>query len=274
MMQYLSLVYCHCIQQSYILCACSVTSVLSDSATLWMAAHQDPLSMGGFSRQEYWSGLPYPPPGVHLPDLEIELGSPACRQILYRWATEEAHLTSYSGVRLQSQWARTQEVIVPKISQNFLRRWQFKINNCSPEINSTLFQHNRKTSSAAPPPRRVALKGRTLLYVLWVLVVSDSLRSHELEPARLLCPWDSPGKNTGVGSHSLLRVSSWPRGGTWGFCTADRFCLSHQGSPLAWRNVHSVRVTEAQQDNSSCPITHSLQSEWQLSRRRGTAPPI
>ena len=25
------------------------------------------------------------------------------------------------------------------------------------------------------------------------------------EPARLLCPWDSPGKNTGVGSHSLLQ---------------------------------------------------------------------
>ena len=29
-------------------------------------------------------------------------------------------------------------------------------------------------------------------------VVSDSLRSHGLQPARLLCPWDSPGKNTGV----------------------------------------------------------------------------
>ena len=39
-------------------------SVLSDSVTLWTAAHQAPLSMG-FSRQEYWSGLPCPPPG-HL----------------------------------------------------------------------------------------------------------------------------------------------------------------------------------------------------------------
>ena len=28
---------------------------------------------------------------------------------------------------------------------------------------------------------------------------------HGLYPARLLCPWDSPGKNTGVGSHSLLQ---------------------------------------------------------------------
>ena len=31
-------------------------------ATLWTVAHQAPLSMG-FSRQEYWSGLPRPPPG-------------------------------------------------------------------------------------------------------------------------------------------------------------------------------------------------------------------
>ena len=35
-------------------------------------------------------------------------------------------------------------------------------------------------------------------------VVSHSLKTHGLGPARLLCPWDSPGKNTGVGSHSLL----------------------------------------------------------------------
>ena len=32
-----------------------------DSATLWTVACQAPLSMG-FPRQEYWSGLPFPPP--------------------------------------------------------------------------------------------------------------------------------------------------------------------------------------------------------------------
>ena len=36
-------------------------------------------------------------------------------------------------------------------------------------------------------------------------VESDSLWPRGLEPARLLCPWTSPGKNTGVGSHSLLQ---------------------------------------------------------------------
>ena len=39
----------------------------------WTVACQAPLSMG-FSRQEYWSGLLWPPPG-DLPDLEIELVS-------------------------------------------------------------------------------------------------------------------------------------------------------------------------------------------------------
>ena len=35
-------------------------------------------------------------------------------------------------------------------------------------------------------------------------VVSDSLRSHGLQPTRLLCPWDFPGKSTGVGYHCLF----------------------------------------------------------------------
>ena len=36
-------------------------------------------------------------------------------------------------------------------------------------------------------------------------VVSGSLWSHRHQSARLLCPWDSPGKNTGVGCHFLLQ---------------------------------------------------------------------
>ena len=35
-------------------------------------------------------------------------------------------------------------------------------------------------------------------------VVSNSLRPHGLQPTRLLCPWDFPGKSTGVGCHCLL----------------------------------------------------------------------
>ena len=36
-------------------------------------------------------------------------------------------------------------------------------------------------------------------------VVPNSMRPHGLQPARLLCPWDSLGKNTGVGCHDLLQ---------------------------------------------------------------------
>ena len=43
-------------------------------------AHQAPLSMEFFSMQEYWSGLPFPPPG-NLPDPEIEPTSPAPGQV-------------------------------------------------------------------------------------------------------------------------------------------------------------------------------------------------
>ena len=43
--------------------------------TPWTVAYQAPLSMG-FSRQEYWSGLPFPSPG-ELPSPRIEPGSPA-----------------------------------------------------------------------------------------------------------------------------------------------------------------------------------------------------
>ena len=44
-------------------------------ATPWTVAYQAPLSMG-FSRQEYWSGVPFPSPG-DLPDPGIKPGSPA-----------------------------------------------------------------------------------------------------------------------------------------------------------------------------------------------------
>ena len=79
-------------------------------ATPWTAAYQASPSMG-FSRQEHWSGLPFPPP-VH----ESE-----------KW-----------------KWSHS--------------------------------------------------------------VVSDPQRPHGPQPSRLLCPWDFPGKSTGVGCHCLLRI--------------------------------------------------------------------
>ena len=58
-------------QHIYAMCCVSCFSRVWLFVTPWTVAHQAPLSMG-FSRQEYWSGLPCPPPG-ELPNPGIEL---------------------------------------------------------------------------------------------------------------------------------------------------------------------------------------------------------
>ena len=68
-------------------------SVLSQVLTLfepWTAAHQAPLSMG-FSRQEYWSGLPCPSPG-DLPDTGIKPASLVSPRSAGRFFTTSATL--------------------------------------------------------------------------------------------------------------------------------------------------------------------------------------
>ena len=55
---------------------------------LWTIAGQTPLSMG-FSRQEYWSGSPSPPPG-DLPNLGIEPMSPTSPALAGRFSTAES----------------------------------------------------------------------------------------------------------------------------------------------------------------------------------------
>ena len=64
-------------------------------------------------------------------------------------------------------------------------------------------------------------------------VVSDSLQLHGL-----YSPWNSPGQNTRVGSHSLLQGIFPTQGSNLGFlhCRRILYCLSHQGSPriLEW----------------------------------------
>ena len=103
---------------------------------LWTVAHQAPLSMR-FSRQEYWSGLPFPPPG-DLPDPGTELVSPTSPAL---------------------------------------------------QADSLLLSHCSCCCCCC----------------LVASVVSDSVRPQRRQPTRLPRPWDSPGKNTGVGCHFLLQ---------------------------------------------------------------------
>ena len=66
-------------------------------------------------------------------------------------------------------------------------------------------------------------------------VVSNSLQPHGLWPARLLCPWNSPGKNTRVGWHFLLQGIFLTQGWNPGLplCRQILYHLSHPGSPTA-----------------------------------------
>ena len=107
-------------------------------------------------------------------------------------------------------------------------------------------------------------------------VMSDSLRPRGLQPARLLCPWKSPGKNPGVGCHSLLWGIFPTQGSNLGllYYTQILYYLSHQGSssiayihlkvsvvpeyytfndvPLRWFHIYLELL-------SSCLWLHSVQ---------------
>ena len=88
----------------FYICVCS--SVMSNTfVTPWTVAYNAPLSMG-LSRQEYWSGLPFPSP-EDLPNPGIEPGSPALNipigknRFLFRRKRDCCH-TSLDSVRLYS----------------------------------------------------------------------------------------------------------------------------------------------------------------------------
>ena len=77
-------------------------SVVTNSATPWTVAHQDPLSMG-FSWQEYWSGVPFPPPG-DLPDPGIKHSALKSRAMAGKFFTTsttwEAHMVDISITKI------------------------------------------------------------------------------------------------------------------------------------------------------------------------------
>ena len=75
----------------------------------------------------------------------------------------------------------------------------------------------------------VYLTGVTFFFFsCWM--VSDSLWPHGLQPTRLLCPWDSPGKNTGVGCHAFLQgiLSTQGLNPRLLHCRQILYCLRHK----------------------------------------------
>ena len=66
-------------------------------------------------------------------------------------------------------------------------------------------QHFGKFKTMERVKRFVGLPRRCCCCYQVTLVVSDSVQPHRCQPTRLHRPWDSPGKNTGVGCHFLLQ---------------------------------------------------------------------
>ena len=62
---------------------------------------------------------------------------------------------------------------------------------------------------------------------------ASGLQPHALQPSRLLCPWNSPGKNTGVSCPSLLQGIFLTQGLNPGLLHGRQilYCLSYQGGP-------------------------------------------
>ena len=68
-----------------------------------------------------------------------------------------------------------------------------------------------------------------------VTQLCPTLQPHELQPARLPCPWNFPGKNAGVGCHSLLQ-GIFPTQGP-PHCRQILYHVSHQGICLGYIQI-------------------------------------
>ena len=138
--------------------------------TPWAIAHQTPLSTG-LPRQEYWSWLPFPPPG--------DLPHPGIKPVscVLHWQADSL-LLCYLG----SPCHLYKEKFMPCFRQIGGRQRAPPLLDIPqlPSIQNNSYSKVARSAAAA----------------------AKSLQSC---PTRLPCPWDSPGMNTGVGRHFLLQ---------------------------------------------------------------------
>ena len=78
-------------------------------------------------------------------------------------------------------------------------------------------------------------------------VVPNSLRPHGLQPTRLLCPWDFPGKDTGVGCHFLLQGIFPTQGSNPGLlhCRQILYRLSYKSVCPSSKNLQTINAGES-----------------------------
>ena len=138
----------------------------------WTVVHQAPLSIG-FPRQEYWAGLPFPSLG-DLPNPGIKPRSPSLQADSLPAESPGKPKNTGMGSLSLLQWNfPTREYNqVSCIGGRFFTNWAIR-------------EAQEKVSQLCP-----------------------TLQPHGLSPTSLLCPWDSPGNNIGVGGHSLPQGTS------------------------------------------------------------------
>ena len=92
-----------------------------------------------------------------------------------------------------------------------LRERELGVWGSEPTLRAHLCQPHRRHKDRTP---RAKLRSAACCAVLCQVasVVPNSLRPHGLWPARFLCPWDSPGENTGGVCHFLLQGIFLTRG--------------------------------------------------------------
>ena len=144
------------------------------------------------------------------------------------WPWDQTHVCKTLPTQSYTQYVhKWTDLLLKRILR--LLSWEFSI--CKSLTQLFLYSNN-------PTKHRVSHQLTNLLSVpvpcklcavLILSVVSSSLLLHGLQPARLPCPWDSPGQNTGVGCHALLQGIFPTQGSNPGLlhCRQILYSLSH-----------------------------------------------
>ena len=140
-----------------------------------------------FLLPDLWrSFFPYPPPPTRqaacIFQMNLKVSASCMKSRGLHWMAE-----------LHNPWSF---MLTEKQERDFKITWR-----------AQSLMHSFCLSILRQPNTVFRLSDMTMCCYCWVAsVVSDSVRPHRRQPTRLLRPWDSPGKNTGVGCHFLLQT--------------------------------------------------------------------
>ena len=185
-------------------------SVVLDSLPPHATLHQAAPSMG-FSRQEYWSGLPFLCVLLSIAQFCLQHHIWVICIHMHKDTHTKAHKQGctyihrsrhkiYIGMRIRhtllpllSHFSRVRLCATPETAAH----------QAPPSLGFSRQEH--WSGLLFPSPMHESEKWK------WSYsVVSNPQRSHGLQPSSLLCPWDFPGKSTGEGCHCLLRkIELW-----------------------------------------------------------------